>query len=199
MKIRRMLAMLGVTTMLFTSFATSASAANAASDKTGQDQPAQVKEKSKKGDPREGDWRYDPSVQAPGSGGSLTSTTAPDGLTTLGLQFSPAGCNGQTDWPHLGGYGWQEASVHGRTKCSVPVYYVGVTTTLQKQGWLWWDNMQTGSSSMVNSNNSQDATPHWNCVSAGSQNYRGVSSHWSQEPAGSFAAETSGPEKRFGC
>lgn len=111
--------------------------------------------------------------------------------------FSPAGCVGKTDTAHWSN---REASVHGRTTCSGGIVSaLGVTTALQKQGWLYWETVQTDSSSRANSNNSQDAHPHWACGGWGSQNYRGISSHYSREASGLYTAETSGAENRFAC
>ncbi|UAJ81714.1 hypothetical protein IT072_20870 (plasmid) [Leifsonia sp. ZF2019] len=111
--------------------------------------------------------------------------------------FSPAGCAGKTDNAHWSN---REASVHGRTTCSRGIVSaLGVTTSLQKQGWLYWETMNTDSSSRANSNNSQDAHPHWSCGGWGSQNYRGISTHYSREASGTYNAETSGSENRFSC
>jgi hypothetical protein len=200
MKLRRTLAIMGTTAVLVTSFSGTALAAPP-TDNSSHSAEVTTDEMNKKQDPRKGDWRYDPSVTAPPAESSLTGTTlSEDGLTPMYLEFSPAGCYGQTDMAHQGGSGWVEASVHGRTVCKYyAVNQVGVTTSLQKQGWLYWETMQTGTSSRVNSSTSYDATPHWNCYGWGSQNYRGISYHWSQEPTGSYGSETTGLEHRFGC
>lgn len=110
---------------------------------------------------------------------------------------SPAGCNGQTDRAHQSELTY--ASVHGRTRCAVNVPSLGVTTILQKQGWAYWESMLTTSSSRSNAKDSQDAHPHWTCLGWASQNYRGVSTHWSQESSGRYSATTVGAEWRFYC
>ncbi|MFJ4223820.1 hypothetical protein [Microbacterium sp. NPDC089695] len=119
-----------------------------------------------------------------------------EAVSARGTNFSPAGCAGQTDYAHKS---FNEASVHGRTTCTVAVGSLGVTTILQKQGWLYWESQLNDSSSRTNSKNSQDAHPHWYCGGWGSQNYRGVSTHWSQEASGRYSATTVGMEKRFSC
>lgn len=120
-----------------------------------------------------------------------------DAAAFAGSLASPSGCVGETHYAHwsIGNY----ASVHGDTTCKIKVGSLGVTTILQKQGWLYWESMVTKSSSMTASNWSKDATPHWLCAGWGSQNYRGVSTHWSQETSGRYSTTTVGVEKRFGC
>jgi hypothetical protein len=192
------MAALGTAALLACSFASPALAAPPSDAKS----PIELlKDKPSKGeDPRKGDWRFDPTAPAPGPESGLTSTsTGSGGITPLYLQFSPAGCYGRTDYAHQGGVGWVEASVHGVTNCTVGVNQVGVTTSLQKQGYFWWDTMESQSSSRVNSTTSYDATPHWNCLGWGSQNYRGISHHWSVEPSGTYASDTTGMENRFSC
>lgn len=110
---------------------------------------------------------------------------------------SPAGCYGQTDRPHLSELAF--SSVHGRTRCAVAVPALGVSTILQKQGWLYWESMLTDHNDDVNSRDSEDAHPHWDCRGWQSQNYRGVSTHWSQESSGRYSANTVGQEWRFYC
>jgi hypothetical protein len=120
------------------------------------------------------------------------------GVSALaGSLQSPSGCAGQTDRAHwaLGNY----ASVHGRTTCKLRVGSLGVSTILQKQGWLYWESMLTDHSSQINKTTSYDAHPHWLCAGWGSQNYRGVSTHWSQESTGRYSATTVGAQWRFGC
>lgn len=111
--------------------------------------------------------------------------------------FSPAGCAGQTDYAHWSS--GSNASVHARTSCSIVVPALGVSTNLQKQGWAYWENVKWGESSRAAASHSQDAHPHWYCGGWGSQNYRGVSSHWSDEASGYYTATTVGAENRFGC
>lgn len=113
-----------------------------------------------------------------------------------GRGISPAGCGGTTDYAHKSG---SDASVHGRTKCARAVTKVGVTTILQKKGWLIWESMKTDSSSRTGANNSQDAHPHWRCAGWGTQSYRGYSSHFSIESGRTYTTATASPEKRFGC
>jgi hypothetical protein len=129
---------------------------------------------------------------------TLTFSPGTDGSAAriADVQFSPAGCTGQTDWAHPSG---NEASVHARTTCSVRVPSLGVSTNLQKQGWFYWENIKWDESSRADASNSEDAHPHWDCSGWGSQNYRGVSSHWSDEPSGYYTATTVGGEQRFGC
>lgn len=200
MKIRSILATIGMTAIFITGFSTSALAAAEKND-SGNMVEFKNDKKEKNRDSREGDWRFDPSVEAPPAESGLSGSALNEGgITPMYLQFSPAGCFGQTDYAHQGGSGWVEASVHGRTVCTnYAVNQVGVTTSLQKQGWLYWETMKSQPSSRVNSTQSYDATPHWNCYGWGSQNYRGISYHWSQEPTGSYGSETSGYEKRFSC
>lgn len=128
---------------------------------------------------------------------SLTVEATEGGVSTLSNLNSPAGCAGKTDYAH-----WSElvyAAVHGRTTCTVAVPALGVSTILQKQGWLYWESMLTDHSDDTNSKDSEDAHPHWVCQGWGSQNYRGVSTHWSQEASGRYSATTVGAEKRFSC
>lgn len=139
------------------------------------------------------------SSQAPlVAGQQVGSPDKSDGLSSQSLKLgaSPAGCYGQTDYAHKSTV---YASVHGRTRCSFPVASVGVTTTLQKQGWFYWENMMSETSSRTNSATSYDAHPHWGCSGWGSQNYRGLSSHWSVEGSTRYSATTVGGEARFTC
>jgi len=110
--------------------------------------------------------------------------------------YSPAGCAGQTDNVHKSSH---YASVHGRTKCASFVGQVGVTTIVQKKGWVGWQSMLSDSSSRSNSRNSQDAHPHWNCSGWGTQLYRGASAHFSVEGSGTYYANTVGTSHGFSC
>lgn len=110
--------------------------------------------------------------------------------------ISPNGCHGKTNYAHPSG---SDASVHGHTRCAQAVAELGVTTTLQKKGWFWWDNLATDSSQRSNSKDSEDAHPHWNCTGSGTQSYRGVSSHYSIEATGTYTGNTAGAEGRFSC
>lgn len=124
-------------------------------------------------------------------------TPALDGGGITIQATSPSGCGGKTDYAHPSG---SEASVHGRTICKfAAVGELGVTTTLQKKGWLWWDNLATDSSHRFNSKDSEDAHPHWNCTGSGTQSYRGFSSHYSIEATGTYTGNTAGAEGRFSC
>lgn len=109
---------------------------------------------------------------------------------------SPAGCGGTTDYAHKSG---SDASVHGRTSCKRSVTKVGVTTILQKKGWISWDSMKVDSSSRTGTKNSQDAHPHWRCAGWGAQTYRGYSSHFSVEGGKTYTTATRSPDQRFGC
>jgi hypothetical protein len=112
--------------------------------------------------------------------------------------ISPAGCYGQTDMAHPSDFVY--ASVHGRTYCSIaPVLELGVTTTLQKLGWLYWENILSDSNMNQYSRTSNDAHPHWQCSGWGSQAYRGSSFHYSAEPSGTYTSNTTGLERRFSC
>lgn len=198
MNLLKIYSVVGTSALLFTGIAAPASASTEINANHEINQANEKKTTAE--DPRKGDWRYDPAAPVPSSqSGLIAPSASTSGISTLALQFSPAGCYGQTDYAHQGGSGWTEASVHGRTKCAVGVNQVGVTTSLQKQGFFWWDTMASQSSSRVNSSTSYDASPHWSCVGWGSQNYRGISHHWSVEPAGTFAADTAGLEQRFSC
>lgn len=129
---------------------------------------------------------------------SALTVEVPEGsVATLAPLYSPASCEGKTDRAHLSQLTW--AAVHGRTTCKVAVPSLGVSTILQKQGWLYWESMLTDHSSKTNSTDSEDAHPHWVCGGWGSQNYRGVSTHWSQESSGRYSATTVGQEWRFHC
>jgi hypothetical protein len=120
---------------------------------------------------------------------SSDDEAAPQGL-------SPAGCYGQTDYAHRSEH---YMSVHGRTRCTTPVPELGVTTTLQKLGWVYWENMMSDMSSNTGATTSHDAHPHWDCRGWGDQTYRGASSHYSIEPSGTYTVDTGGVEGRFFC
>lgn len=126
----------------------------------------------------------------------LPAISAPLGAKNGTRGISPAGCGGTTDYAHHSG---GDASVHGRTKCTRAVSKVGVTTILQKKGWLIWESMKSDSSSRTGAKNSQDAHPHWRCSGWGTQSYRGYSSHYSIESGRTYTTATASPEKRFGC
>jgi hypothetical protein len=79
------------------------------------------------------------------------------GDESIASVMSPSGCAGQTDYAHVSGI---YASVHGRTTCGATVAALGVTTTIQRLGWLYWESQLADDSSRANSNNSQDAHPH---------------------------------------
>ncbi len=136
----------------------------------------------------------DPSVPNAASNALAASGLLSSEDGTRGV--SPAGCGGTTDYAHKSG---SDASVHGRTSCTRAVTKVGVTTILQKKGWISWDSMKVDSSARTGSKNSQDAHPHWRCAGWGAQSYRGYSSHFSIEGGKTYTSATRSPEKRFGC
>lgn len=140
-------------------------------------------------------YQEDPSVES--NLAPMPSGEKGGAQTDAGIEISPAGCRGQTDYAH-----WSqanEASVHGRTKCDVAVSHLGVSTTLQKESWFGFDNMATGSSDYYGGNNSGDATPHWGCYLWGYQTYRGTSYHYSIESSGTYTGNTTGDTSRFTC
>ncbi len=135
------------------------------------------------------------------SSGLAQGSVIQGGISTLATTFSPAGCYGQTDYPHKSG---SEASVHGRTHCSAIVNTVTVTTTLKRDRWYGEQTLATGTSSRggAASNDSGTATPHWVCVGTGTYSYRGYSQHQSVESSGTYVASTSNfyePVSRFTC
>jgi hypothetical protein len=100
---------------------------------------------------------------------------------------SPAGCSGQTDYPHVS---FNEASVHGRTKCNSNVSSVQVVTTLYRDRWWGWEYLQSDSNAKSNKKQSEDAHPHFNCRGTGTYTYVGRSQHASFENGETYSATT---------
>lgn len=119
---------------------------------------------------------------------------------STGLSTSPSGCKGFTDYPHKSG---SEASVHGRTNCTVAVAYVWVSTDLARDRWYGLEFLENDKSSRNTSKTSYDATPHWNCSGVGTYTYGGYSSHLSIENGKNYSAQTANWEvpgrSRFAC
>lgn len=94
------------------------------------------------------------------------------------VNFSPAGCYGQTDYTHASKTSGL-VSVHGRTHCSRGIpQSLGVTTYLQKKGATSWATKAEDGSYETGTNDSKDAHPHYKC-SVGT--WGGASFHWSYE------------------
>lgn len=117
-----------------------------------------------------------------------------DGVVALAVTYSPSGCYGQTDYPHIS---YPYASVHGRTKCAVAVSQVTATATLLRSRWWGWETVKVGSTaSRLNSSSSGDSTPHWKC--SGTYTYKGDSTHTSLEGGVTYSARTDNTA-RFAC
>lgn len=135
---------------------------------------------------------------------SLSTGASTEGASTFavstGLDLSPSGCRGYTDYPHKSG---SDAAVHGRTTCLVPVSYVQVSTDLARDRWYGMEFLANGKSSRNNNRKSYDATPHWNCSGVGTYTYRGYSSHLTLENGKNYYANTANwqvpGESRFAC
>jgi hypothetical protein len=120
-------------------------------------------------------------------------------MSALAVAFSPAGCTGTTDYPHISG---SEASVHGHTQCNVIVGEAYVSTTLKRDRWYGEETLATGVDDRVGTNG-VEATPHWVCYGTGTYSYRGYSSHKSIESSGTYTLSTSNWQlpgiSRFTC
>lgn len=101
---------------------------------------------------------------------------------------NPYGCYGKTDYPH---YSSGDASVHGRTVCSVPLGRVSVTTTLTRDRWYGRETLNRDTSTRNFSVSSYDAHPHWLCVGKGKYTYHGDSYHEASDGARTYTGWTS--------
>jgi hypothetical protein len=140
----------------------------------------------------------DSSTMPPGTAsqtfGPLTSAPT-KGLTSLSVNFSPAGCHSQTDYAH---YSLGSASVHGRGICNLPVQGIIVTTTLWNQAWFGWVNLDQRTTP-ESGQYTVDATPHSVCASTSAHNFYGSSSGVSYEASGTYGGGDSSPVKTFNC
>lgn len=113
---------------------------------------------------------------------------------------SPAGCTGQTDYPHKSG---NYASVHGRMKCTTAVARVETATILYRDRWYGPEQLEADSSGDTNSTSSGDAHPHWDCSGEGIYTYKGFSQHASLENGVRYTASTTNWQvpgmSRFNC
>lgn len=126
------------------------------------------------------------------------STRTGEGVTpqAIGLELSPAGCTGITDYPHasngvvattFGPY----ASVHGRTKCNRNVEYVSARSEVWRKVWHGHQKLYTGKlASRSNARNSPDSTPHYYCGGQGTSWYVGYTNHTSIEGGKTYSART---------
>jgi len=130
---------------------------------------------------------------------AIAANDGASGISTLTTTFSPAGCAGTTDYPHISG---SEASVHGRTKCNFIVAVLDVTTTLKRDRWYGEETLAIGTDDNT-STNWVEATPHWVCYGTGTYSYRGYSSHKSIETSGTYSVNTANWQlpgiSRFTC
>lgn len=122
----------------------------------------------------------------------------------MAVDFSPAGCVGQTDDPHPspGHINPTDASVHGHTDCDFVVSHVDVSTVLKRQRWYGQQTLESDYANRWNSNYSDHATPHWNCEGTGIYSYYGYSVHTSLENGTTYSISTEGhnPDRsRFSC
>jgi hypothetical protein len=126
-----------------------------------------------------------PLIATPNSSKSGTNNT----VSTLTVVYSPAGCYGQTDWPH---YPHPYMSDHGRTRCASMVQKVTAQTTLLRSRWYGWQTVLVGTTaSRVNNTYSGDSSPHWRCDQGTWYRYKGQTSHTSLEGGTTYSAITS--------
>jgi hypothetical protein len=132
---------------------------------------------------------YDTSAvhsQAVGAKSAASAASAAGPL--IASVLSPAGCTGSTDYPHKSG---TQASVHGRMRCDYAVPYVVTSTAITRDRWYGLETLLTDTSKRTNSWTSYDATPHPSCLHEGTYDYRGFSSHLSNEGGVSYTSNTS--------
>jgi hypothetical protein len=118
--------------------------------------------------------------------------TPSSGVTATAVEYSPAGCEGQTDNAHPStttGYR-NTVNVKGHTwDCN---YTVGVYVEikLQRRRWYGWETTKTESRSLSSATGvTQNAGK--SCSTTAYQ-YRGRSYHESYEPSGTYSATTCG-------
>jgi hypothetical protein len=110
-------------------------------------------------------------------------------ISTLAVEPSPAGCKGQTDWPH---YSAPYMSDHGRTRCTVAVEKVTAQTTLLRSRWYGWQTVLVGTTaSRTNNTYSGDSSPHWKCTEGSWYRYKGQTTHTSLEGGRTYSITSS--------
>lgn len=126
-----------------------------------------------------------PNAQAthdmPSSSGLLVTAAA------TASYYSPAGCKGSTNYPHLSG---TEASVHGTMICNYAVEQVATATELTRGRWFGYETIARDYSQRDWSTWSGNATPRANCVGQGWYRYRGWSAHKSLEAGIIYSSDT---------
>ncbi len=119
----------------------------------------------------------------------VASAPGPRTLTAsaTATYYSPAGCKGSTNYPHLSG---TDASVHGTMICRYAVEQVATATELTRDRWFGYETLGTDFSKRDWSTWSGNATPHVSCLGEGWYRYRGWSTHKSLESGMVYASDT---------
>jgi hypothetical protein len=115
----------------------------------------------------------------------------PGGITTLAVEYSPAGCEGYTDNAHPSTHQPKTVNVQSKTLCDRVVTRLYLETRLQRLRWYGWQTISTTEKASTSNQNIYNNASK-SCEST-AYTYRGRTYHSSTEAGKVYSTTTISP------